>query len=466
MKRKTKLLALCAVLVVLAAVYAAASTLTAQPEEDTAVALAQLDAGDLTALEWTRDGETLSLTRGDEGWTLDSDAAFPLDQSAADAMAEALSGLTASQVFDAPDSLEDYGLEEPALTVTGELEDGSSCTFALGAQNELTGEYYLLRNGDESQVYLVDSTLSSAFSVGLYDIVAMEELPAFGDSSALTVAQPEGLLSLSYQEDGSTLTWRKDAHWFLDQDGTWLALDSAKVSTLISAVTGLSWQSCVAYNADEAQLEDYGLGEDAAVVTLSYTAEGDDSLQTFVLRLGSDTDDGTYAALDGSRMVYLISTDTANSLRYASYSSLRSQQLLELDWDTVEALDVTLEGESYTITFSETEEVTQDSDGESSASTVALYTCGGTELDRAETEAVLTQLDALTASGDAAGEGSGEALVSFTIRRSTGDFSQLTLTLSAWDTGSCLAALTGESPRLVDRSAVTELTEALAALLD
>lgn len=312
----------------------------------------------------------------------------------------------------------------------------------------------------------MDSTLSSAFSVGLYDIVAMEELPAFGDSSALTVAQPEGLLSLSYQEDGSTLTWRKDAHWFLDQDGTWLALDSAKVSTLISAVTGLSWQSCVAYNADEAQLEDYGLGEDAAVVTLSYTAEGDDSLQTFVLRLGSDTDDGTYAALDGSRMVYLISTDTANSLRYASYSSLRSQQLLELDWDTVEALDVTLEGESYTITFSETEEVTQDSDGESSASTVALYTCGGTELDRAETEAVLTQLDALTASGDAAGEGSGEALVSFTIRRSTGDFSQLTLTLSAWDTGSCLAALTGESPRLVDRSAVTELTEALAALLN
>ena len=67
--------------------------------------------------------------------------------------------------------------------------------------------------------------------------------------------------------------------------------------------------------------------------------------------------------------------------------------------------------------------------------------------------------------GDAAGSTGETPRVSFTFHRNTDDdFSQLTLTLYAWDTSSCLASLTGEGSRLVDRSAVNDLVEQLQTL--
>ena len=80
---------------------------------------------------------------------------------------------------------------------------------------------------------------------------------------------------------------------------------------------------------------------------------------------------------------------------------------------------------------------------------------------------MLSSINSLTATGDASGSTGASTLISFTFHRNTGDdFSQLTLTLSSWDTGSCLASFTGESSRLVDRSAVTSLTEQIQALFE
>ena len=72
-------------------------------------------------------------------------------------MTGALSGLTASRVLDEPETLADYGLDDPSLTITATDGDGTAYTFAIGDQNEVTQEYYLLYNGEEDKVYLVDS---------------------------------------------------------------------------------------------------------------------------------------------------------------------------------------------------------------------------------------------------------------------------------------------------------------------
>lgn len=466
MKRGSKLLILCGVLVVLGACYFGVRQLTADPDADEeGIALAAPEAP--TQLSWTDDSGTLTLESGEDGWTWTDDAAFPLDQTVPEDMTAALSSASASRQIDAPESLEDYGLDEPVLTISALDKDGTEYTYAFGNLNDMTGEYYLLYNGDESTVYLMDSQLYDAFSMDLYDMVEMEDLPEFGSVTALSVEQPSGSLALRYEEDSSALSYNSSKHWFLEQGDSLLALDTSKVSSLTSAVTGLYWQSCVNYDADAEELAAWGLDDNAAVVTAVYTAavdEGEETAEeeTFTLRLGNSGTDGTYAMLEGSSMVYLISTDTADSLRYASYASLRSDSICTMDWDTVDRLDITLDGTTYTISFDVTETETEDG-----TETETLYTWNGQELDSTAVGNMLSAVNSLTATADASGSAGEEPLLTFTFHRNTGDdFAELTLTLYAWDTGSCLASFSGEGSRLVDRSAVTDLTEQIQALFE
>ena len=464
MKRGSKLLLLCGVLVVLGAGYVAVRQLAADPDElEETIALA--GPASPQSLTWTDDSGTLTLNNGESGWSYADDSAFPLDQTVPEDMTAALSAAAATRQIDTPESLEDYGLDAPVLTITAQDEDGTEYSYAFGDVNELTGEYYLLYNGEEDTVYLVGSDLHDAFNYDLYDMVEMETLPEFGSVTGLSVAQPQGSLTLRYEEDGSSLSYDPDNHWFLEKGDSLLALDAGKVSSLTGAITGLYWKSCVTYDVDNQELAAWGLDDNAAVVTAVYTAavdEGEETAEeeTFTLRLGNSGTDGTYAMLEGSSMVYLIDSETADSLRYASYSSLRSDTICSMDWDTVDRLDITLDGTTYTISFDVTE---TEEDGETVTDT--LYTWDGQELDSSAVESLLSAVNGLTATGDASGSGGEAQLVSFTFHRNTEDqFAQLTLTLSAWDTGSCLASLTGESSRLVDRSAVTDLTEQIQTL--
>jgi len=466
MKRGSKLLILCGVLVVLGACYFGVRQLTADPDADEeGIALAAPEAP--TQLTWTDDSGTLTLENGEDGWSWADDAAFPLDQTVPEEMTAALSSASASRQIDTPEALSDYGLDEPVLTITALDEDGTEYTYAFGNVNDMTGEYYLLYNGDESTVYLMDSGLYDAFSMDLYDMVEMEALPQFGSLSALSVEQPGGSLALRYEEDSSALSYDADKHWFLEQGDTLLALDSSKVSSLTSAVLGLYWQSCVNYDADAEELAAWGLDDSATVVTAVYTAAVDEGEETaeeeaFILRLGNTSDEGTYAMLEGSSMVYLISTDTADSLRYASYSSLRSDSICSMDWDTVNQLDITLDGVTYTISFDVTETETEDG-----TETDTRYTWNGQELDSTAVGTMLSAVNSLTATADASGSAGDEPLLTFTFHRNTGDdFAELTLALYAWDTSSCLATFSGEGSRLVDRSAVTDLTEQIQALFE
>lgn len=484
MKRGKKLIALCGVLVVLVAAYAVTRTLTAEPEEDGGVSVAALDGETLTGLSWTADGETLSLVKEGDSWSYEGDSSFPLDAGVPERMLAALADVTASRAIDSPEALSEYGLDEPALTITAAAEDGTQTTFALGDLNEMTDEYYLLCNGDESRLYLVDSTLYDAFHLGLYDMVEMELLPDFGTVVSLDIDQPGGSLSLRYVEDSADLYFNSGYHWFLERDGAQLALDTSSVSSLYGNVTGLSWLSCAAYHVSEEDLAGYGLDDGSAVVvTLTYeltetveTGETDEegnpvteertTTYPFVLRIGDGTEEGAYTMLNGSDMVYLIDAETADALRYASYASLRPSALCDMGWDTVNRLEVTAGGVDTAISFDIQEVETTDENGETVTETAPLYTADGAELDSDAVEAVLDAIADLTITGQASGgAGTGTALAQFTFHREGEALSRLTLALYEYDAGSCLASFHGEDGLLVERSAVDSLLDLLDTAL-
>ena len=486
--RGKKLIAMTVSLAILLGIYASVRTLIADPEEEAdPVTVAALDPDTLTSLSWTNSSDgTLELTRAgkDTDWSYAGDSDFPVNQSYPQAMLDALTEVSASLAIDNPSDLEEYGLENPGLTITATDSDGTVTSFSLGDQNEVTSEYYLSCSADEGQIYLVDDTLAGAFSYDLYDLVEMEELPDFGTVTSLSIQQPDGDLTLEYHEDSSGMSYNPDEfHWFLTQGENLTAVDTGKAQSLASAVTGLSWQLCSDYKADDEELAEYGLDDSALTVQLTYLPQEEDedaesadssaaedtdadtTPQSFTLLIGEDVDGGTYARLGDSRMVYLISTETADSLRYAAASSLQPDEVCVLNWDQMQKIEVTYGGQTHTIEFSgaTTEEV-EDSEGETVTQTVNVYRSGEEELSGTEVEALLDAINALSVTARG-GNASGEELISFTFYQEVDGYEELTLRLTAQDTASCVADFDGAACQ-TDRSAVNEFVTLAQAVFE
>ena len=71
------------------------------------------------------------------------------------------------------DALEDYGLKEPAYTVTLESKDKEEVTFYVG--NSTGDEYYLQKEGEEKIVYTVSSSAVMTLGHSLEDMKKTEE---------------------------------------------------------------------------------------------------------------------------------------------------------------------------------------------------------------------------------------------------------------------------------------------------
>jgi hypothetical protein len=479
MQRGKKLIALCGVVVVLAAVYGGIRVLTADEDaQGEQITVAEFSADTLTGLQWSMDETTVELTRSGDTWAYAGDSSFPMDQSAPESMLSAVCNVTATSQITEPQDLAEYGLETPALTVTITEESGTAHTFALGDENTLAQGYYMLYDGDESQIYVVDATLYDAFSKDLYDLVEMEDLPDFGTVEGIEITRGDQTQKITYVLDNAQLTYSENINWFLEgTDGTMEGLDTVKVSTLYSLVTGLTWDSCVAYKADDAALEEYGLGDDATLVTLTYKVSEDTSeeseetettetTETFTLRIGIDAAAGTYAMIDGSTMVYLINTDTANSLRYASYSSLQTDQICGMDWDTVEEMEVTVDGETHTIRYDGTEEVEVSDEGEASVlETVDVYRDeNDNQLDTESVQALMDAITGLTATGETGTPDTSSPLVQIVFHRDAQTYTEMELILYDYDEDSCLVSFDGKTTRLVDRASVTSLVDQISDL--
>lgn len=135
MNRQTKqLLALAGVLAVGLGAYAALRVWNAGEEErEAAQADYVLQLSDVTALSFDSGDGPLSFTLEETGWTWDGDSEFPVNGTELDALREDLAALKAERIIPEPDALADYGLEEPAYTLTARTDSGESTTLLLGS---------------------------------------------------------------------------------------------------------------------------------------------------------------------------------------------------------------------------------------------------------------------------------------------------------------------------------------------
>ncbi len=339
MKRGKRALILAGVLAVLVLVYAGVQKSVSQPEtvteESGTYALTAHTAEELTGLQWTNgDGEeqeTLHFvkTGEEEQWQADGDETFPVEQDSVEKLAEALTALEADRKLENVENPGDYGLAEPAFSLTAAWSDGTETVYAMGDETPFGDGYYLSLSSEEGTVYTVEDSLKSAFSGTLLSFAQKEELPAVENVTRLTVGDTldmEGTAETAEGEEEASLRWIWKA--------TGEKLDGDEAEALIDEAKNLSWTELKAVNADEEALSGYGLTEEQAVAITLYDGE----IAVWKLLTGAAADEGgRYVRLPDSAMVYTAEVD---ALLEADADSLYDSALTDLNAEDVSTISV------------------------------------------------------------------------------------------------------------------------------
>ncbi len=467
-KRTAKLLSLLGIFILLLGGYGIISSFVSQEDsEDTTAStmtVAAIEAEEVDQLRWTYDEETISLSRQDDTWVNTEDDTMPIDQDKVSTMLSALSSIVSNRKLDTPEDLSIYGLDTATCEITVTEQDGTEISFSIGDYNSVSGCYYLMYN---DTIYLVDETLLSAYSVTTQDLIAYEELPDLSDTQSMTITSGDNTLTLIHcTENMEEFTYTDSYTWFLEEDDNYTPLSTSAVSSLKSTIAEMEFLSCIAWNADAEVLEETGLSNPAATVTVQYTETDSETetetSHTLTILLGNYVDESCYVMLEDSDLIYTVDASVADTLLLLQASSLLPNDICLVTEDSVDTLVITIDGETSEINMTHETETAED--GTSGVTTTSYF--DNVELDPESVQSAFDMLNSMSAQGTADSTVSQrDTVLELTFYRNTDTFQELTLTFSTYDSASYLVTFQGKSRLLADKSDVRSLMDLLESAL-
>lgn len=392
-------------------------------------------AEELTSLAWSRDGVDYHFTKADDTWANANNAAFPVDQTAVQALADDLADLTATRKLEDVQDLSAYGLEEPAFTVTATWSDGSSTVFAMGDATPFADGYYLTI-GQGNVAYTIASSLSTMFSDDLNDLAQLEDIPVAETVTRLTVG---ATLDATYAETSRTVN--DGQHWY-DADGN--ALDG--VDSLVASAQDIVWKALVDPACED--LSAYGLEEESATAITLYNGED----VALCLLLGTTDDSGNYyARLPESAMVYTVASSSVSTLLTTATESLLSTALIETAYADLQQATFTMGESTYELIPLVAAEETEEAEESEETETAEAVDDPG--------EDIWALLTAITATEHTT-EPMGDTVL--TVAMTTTGGNGATVIFAQYDVDSYIAAMDSRT-LLVPADAVDKLVRALKA---
>ena len=308
-------------------------------------------------------------------------------------------------------------------------------------------------------------------AVTRYDISASKLYSITSNTKAVVNALEQDVtiywVVQSGQED-STDTYSADDVYFTQRSGKNLPLDTSKVESYLRSITNLNPVNYVSYNVTDEELQTYGLDAPELTITVDYTTEGEDGEEiadTFVLYVSPDPEDvkaaeeaededqeaeiSAYVRVGESQIVYKISSSSYKTLAAMSYNDLRHPEVIWADFSDVQQIDISLEGNSYTLI--------SEKDGEEH-----IWAYQDEELEIADLQSTL---EALAADEFTDEQPTQKEEIGLTIHLGNEYFPQIEIKLYRYDGSRCLAVVDGESVSLVNRTAVVNLIEAVHAIV-
>ena len=424
----------------------------------------EIDPAAVQTLSWEYDAETLAFHK-DGTWVYDTDEAFPVDEERIDELLGVFEAFSAAFIIEDVADYSQYGLDDPVCTI-GISTGDTDYEIQLGDFSAMDSQRYVSLG--DGNVYLAAADPLDYFDATLRDMIDNDEAPDFGTVEAIRF-DGDRTCQIAYQEytEDSSYTYCSDDVYFVQQEDNMLPLDTSRVEGYLDSISGLSLTDYVTYNVTEEELAEYGLDAPELSVTVTYVPEDSEQTAEFTLHISRDPDeqaaedaeDGeedeteeeitAYARVGESQIVYQITGDSYETLMAAGYDDLRHYEVLTADFADVTGLDITLEGESYTIT------------AEGSGDDKTFY-YGEEELDIADLQSALEDMGAASFTDE---EPSQKEEISLTVHLDNEAHPTVQIDLYRYDGEQCLAVLDGTPTSLVPRYTVVDLIEAVNAIV-
>ena len=272
-KKSVNLITAVGVLVVLSGAYVgvkayvakleAADTESAEEENPEIISIA---SADVKSIKFVIDKKEVTFEKDGDSWVKSDETAFPVDQDKIDTLVSSLSSIKAERTLENVEDASEYELDQPENTITVTTEDGETTVIQLGMENDSTSQEYIDLNKDSSTVYVVSNSTFSSFEGTLYDFAKSGVFPTV-DSSTVSKISVDG-------KDSSYVVEKDENNfWNITGDGETEKADSAKATSLASALSSMAYSSYVNYNCAEDELSQYGLDKPYAEIAVDYQEE-------------------------------------------------------------------------------------------------------------------------------------------------------------------------------------------------
>lgn len=272
-KKSVNLITAVGVLVVLSGAYVGVKTYVAKQDAEEAEAdeeesqeIISIASDDVKSVKFVMDKKEVTFEKDGDSWVKSDEAAFPVDQDKMDTLISSLSSVKAERTLEDVEDASEYELDQPENTITVTMEDGSETIIRVGMENDSTSQEYIDLDKDSSTVYVVSNSTFQSFEGTLYDFAESGTFPTV-DSSTISKASVDGKdSSYSIEKDENNF-------WNITENGDTEKADSAKATSLTSAVSSMAYASFVNYDCSDEELSQYGLDKPYAEITVDYQEE-------------------------------------------------------------------------------------------------------------------------------------------------------------------------------------------------
>lgn len=417
----------------------------------------------VSSLSWECGAETLSFHK-EEQWLYDEDEAFPVDEEKISQLLDLFRQLHAAFIIEDVTDYSQYGLDDPVCRIL--LSAGEeNYEITLGDYSTMDSQRYLSLG--DGNVYLVADDPLEYFDISLRDLIDNDEVPDLDQAESILFTGKESY-QVVYEEytDDSPYTYCSQDVYFKEEGDALLPLDTTRVDSYLSSLSGLTLTGYMTYNASEEDLAQYGLDDPELTVTVRYLPSEESETASFTIHISRDpkelsSDENAqeadeeeeeitaYARVEDSKIIYEISSADYKALMACHYDDLRHSEIFTADFSDVTGIEVSLDGNHYSMT------------SEGSGNDKNFF-YEEEEIDIGDLKGAL---EGIIASDFTDETPSGKEEVSLSLSLDNKVHPKIEITLYRYDGEQCLATVDGDPVCLVSRSSVVELIEAINAVV-
>lgn len=484
MKRLRKLYILVGVLVVAAIGVFAMSRYEEKKEQikNSGEIILTIVPDSVKELSWKNESGELSFHKeGEKRWLYDKDENFPASSEKIQEMLELFSEFGVSFIIENVEDFGQYGLDKPVCTIRLKTADEKEYDIMLGDFSKMDSERYVFIGGGKD-VYLAKKDPLDLFNAVLEDMTKHDKIPSFEKADGIRFEGKEKGNIVRREESHDS--YCSDDIYFLEKDGSYLPLDTVRTGDYLRSLKNAELKNYVTYHATEEELKKYGLTAPELKLTVGYTEkdkDGKETSDTVTISVGrteeqkekaakeaeketKEDKDGSeeeadkkketaaYARVGDSGILYELSEAAYKKLMDISYNTLRHQDVLSADENIIKEMDITLEDKKYTITSKMGEKKKDE----------RTYYYQGKELENNDIRLTLKKLKADSFTDE---QPTGKLEIGVTVHLEHENFETVQVDLYRYDGKNCLAVVDGKPVCFVPRSQVSNLMEAVYAVV-